>query len=293
MLCVGVAGWSYEDWKGTVYPRPAPRGFHPLPYLARYLDLVEVNSTFYALPRADLTARWAALVEPFPRFCFTVKLHRDFTHGPANGMSDEAARAFRDGIAPLVVAGRLIGLLAQFPVSLRESAAGWGRIERIRSLFPDETLVLELRHRTWFSGGAYERLAGMDLGLVHVDMPGARDHPPAEHPSLGPLGYLRLHGRNRRAWFDPRAGRDARYDHRYPAADVAAIARRLESIGARTERALLVANNHFGGQAVAAALEIRSLIEGVPARAPEPLVHAFPDLAATTTPEGQMTLGFP
>ena len=47
---IGPAGWSYPDWEGQVYPKPKPRGFDPLRYLAQYFDTIEINSTFYRIP---------------------------------------------------------------------------------------------------------------------------------------------------------------------------------------------------------------------------------------------------
>jgi uncharacterized protein YecE (DUF72 family) len=290
MVLIGVAGWSYDDWAGRVYPRRKPRGFHPLEWLARYLDLMEVNGSFYAPPQTEHARSWARLVEPHPDFRFTVKLHRSFTHEPEAAISARAARDFLRGIAPLRDAGRLLALLVQFPVSLRADEAAWRRLERIRDLFPWPRLMLELRHRSFFTSDALGRLRSLDVGLVHVDLPAARDHPPGEHPSLGDLGYLRLHGRNASAWFDRRAGRDERYDYRYGESEVEEMADRLRRIAGSTERTLLVANNHFRGQAVANALEVKALLSGGPVPAPPPLLAAFPDLARVVRTEGQMTL---
>jgi len=281
----GLAGWSYADWDGRVYPRPKPPGFHPLPYLARYVDLMELNSSFYALPNPKHAARWARLIDPYPAFRFTAKLHQAFTHGPAGELTGELAEAFRLGLGPLAESGRLLAVLVQFPVSFRATDAGWRRLEHIRSLFPAWTLVAELRHRTWFDEASYGRLRDLAYGLAHIDLPAARDHPPQDHPSLGPLAYLRLHGRNARAWFDAKAGRDDRYDYRYDAQEVAGVARRLEQLAGRSEKALLVANNHFGGQALAAAIEIKAAVEGSPPPAPSTLVDAYPDLRGRTRPE--------
>ena len=293
MILYGLAGWSYADWEGRVYPRPRPAGFHPLAWLARYVDLMELNSSFYALPNPQHAQRWAQLLEPFPAFRFTAKLHQSFTHGPLREVGAASAEAFALGLAPLVEAQRLLALLVQFPASFRAGDAGWARLARIRALFPRDVLVAELRHRSWFEDIAYRRLAELGYGLAHIDLPPAREHPPEEHPSLGPLAYLRLHGRNADAWFDPRAGRDDKYDYRYGAGEVDAIARRLEQLAGRSEKALLVANNHFGGQAVAAALELRAAVTGDRPRAPRVLVDAFPDLARTVEvdePDGQGTL---
>ncbi|MDJ0523365.1 MAG: DUF72 domain-containing protein [Planctomycetota bacterium] len=290
MILYGVAGWSYDDWAGRVYPKPRPAGFHPLPYLAAFIDLMELNSSFYALPRPDHAARWVELLEPFPEFRFTAKLHQGFTHGALDDVRADAAEAFRVGVAPLAEAGRLLALLVQFPVTFRAGAEAWTRLERIRDLFAEETLVLELRHRSWFEAERLERLRRLRYGLAQLDLPAARDHPPEEHGGLVGPGYLRLHGRNRAAWFDARAGRDDRYDYRYGQSEVRTLADRLRGIDKRSEKALLVANNHFGGQALAVALEIKAEIEDRPPLAPAPLVEAFPDLRERVRTPGQQTL---
>ncbi len=293
MILYGVAGWSYDDWHGPVYPRRKPPAFHPLRYLAQFLDLMEINSTFYALPRPDYAERWVKLVDDVPDFRFTAKLHQSFTHGPLEDVRADAAEAFRLGVSPLAEAGRLLGLLVQFPVTFRENAAGWERVERIRALFPSEHLVLELRHRGWFERSAQERLATLGYGLAHIDLPAARDHPPADHGSLQGPAYLRLHGRNRSTWFDRKAGRDARYDYRYAKDEISDLTRKLRTLEKRSEKALLVTNNHFGGQAVAAALEIKAGVAaatgGEPPLAPGPLVEAFPDLRSLVRVHGQQT----
>jgi uncharacterized protein YecE (DUF72 family) len=80
LIRVGVAGWDYRDWHGVLYPRPKPRGFDPVRFLARYVDVIEINSTFYRPPAASYVARWAERVVDLERFRYTAKLHRRFTH---------------------------------------------------------------------------------------------------------------------------------------------------------------------------------------------------------------------
>ena len=80
MIRVGPAGWSYADWEGRVYPRTKPRGFQALEYLSAFVDCVEINSTFYALPRATNAARWVSQVAARTDFRFVAKLLQEFTH---------------------------------------------------------------------------------------------------------------------------------------------------------------------------------------------------------------------
>lgn len=285
-VLVGTAGWSYPDWEGRVYPVPHPRGFHPLAFLARYVDLVEVNSTFYAVPPPRNAERWVALTRDRPGFTFLAKLHQGFTHEawPADGRG--AARAYQDAVRPLSEAGRLSAVLAQFPWSFRFDEAGRERLGRIAGLFPDLPLVLEVRHRSWFGEEGLGFLGGLPFSLAHLDLPTARDHPPPRHPSVGPIGYVRLHGRNREAWFRKDAGRDERYDYLYGRAELEGIAARLKEVAVSSRNTFVVTNNHYGGKALANALEIKGLLEGRPPLAPPALRSAFPHLAEVTRPDG-------
>jgi uncharacterized protein YecE (DUF72 family) len=287
---VGTAGWSYSDWEGRVYPKPRPRNFHPLSWLSTYVDCVEVNSTFYGIPPPRNAERWIGLVEKRPEFRFLVKLHQEFTHGRWTTAPGERVRAFFAAVAPLWEADRLRAVLAQFPFYFRDEERSRERLERIAGAFPALPLVLELRSRTWFTDEGLAFLRGLGVGLAHVDLPFARDHPPERHPCVGEIGYIRLHGRNSRTWFDGKAGRDDRYDYLYRREELEAIVERIREVAAESRETFLVTNNHYGGQAVANALELRTMLDGHPALAPQVLRDAFPHLTGVTRGEGQQML---
>ena len=289
MIRVGPAGWSYPDWERRVYPRAKPRGFHPLTLLAAHLDGVELNSTFYALPRAENAARWTELVQPWPAFRFVAKLLQGFTHAPYDEARwDSDARAFRAGLAPLLRQRLLSAVLVQFPIGFQHGAHEIRRLGHVRTLFDDLPLVLEVRHHSWFTPPALDAIRGLGYSLAPGDLPSAWNHPPERHAPTGPIGYLRLHGRNAEQWFRAGAGRDDRYDYLYPPPELGALARKATSIERETSETWVVTNNHFGGQAVANALELKYLLgrrQPVPAW-PE-IVAAFPHLAGITRVAGQ------
>ena len=79
-LYCGTSGWSFPHWNGIVYPITKPRGFHALEYLAHYFDAVEINTTFYQPIRPEIARLWTRKVAGNPKFQFTAKLHRRFTH---------------------------------------------------------------------------------------------------------------------------------------------------------------------------------------------------------------------
>lgn len=291
---VGPAGWSYPDWEGRVYPAHKPHGFHPLPYLARTFDTIEINSSFYALPRREHTARWVELVAALPAFRFQVKLNRDFTHVPEDADAlapwEERAREFRAGIEPLVRAKRLQSLLVQFPVTFLHGKSEVRRLGRIRALFDGLPLVLEVRHESWFTPPALATLRGLSYSLCHVDMPRAWNHPPDWHAPTGPIGYLRLHGRNASTWFRAESERDDKYDYSYDRTELASLADKARRIASEHDEAVVVMNNHFAGQAVANGIELLFLLRGQPVTAPPDLVDVYPHLAAITRDEGQQRL---
>jgi uncharacterized protein YecE (DUF72 family) len=290
VIRVGPAGWSYPDWDGRVYPPHRSSGFHALSFLAPFVDCIEINSSFYALPRAEHAANWTRLVAAWPPFRFVAKLHRSFTHEeePADPeVWDRAARSFLDGISPLERARKLACILVQFPTSFLFGAAQVRRLGRLHSLLAGRALVLEVRHHSWFSPPALDTIRGLAYSLAWIDLPAAWNHPPDWHAPTGPVGYLRLHGRNSSTWFASEATRDDRYDYLYGRDELRALADKARRIESETDETYVITNNHFEGKAVANALEISALLRGAPVPAPAELVRAFPHLADSVRVEGQ------
>lgn len=289
---VGPAGWSYPDWEGRVYPASKPHGFHPLAHLARFFDCIEVNSSFYALPRREHAERWVQLVGERPGFRFYVKLLRDFTHLPEEPDANwiEQARAFRAGIEPLVRARKFGGLLVQFPVSFLHGKSEVRRLGRLHGLFSDLPIVLELRHQSWFTPPALAMLRGLSCSLAYIDLPAAWNHPPPWHEPTGSIGYLRLHGRNETNWFRQDAERDDKYDYLYSKGELEPIVQRARRIATQHDETVVITNNHFSGKAVSNAIEILFLLDGRPQLAPLELVEAFPHLRPITRLDGQQGL---
>src|SRR5512144_95700 len=93
---IGTAGWSYKDWEGIVYPAQLKKTKHPVEFLAQYFDLIEINTSFYGHIRPDWGKQWckkAAAVNP--RFVFTAKLNKAFTHSPLGVLQSTSAETIR------------------------------------------------------------------------------------------------------------------------------------------------------------------------------------------------------
>lgn len=280
---IGPAGWAYPDWEGVVYPARKPSGFDPLGYLSRYFDCVEVNATFYRMPAARSCAAWVERTRERPRFLFTVKLHHVFTHESADPPAGDAGK-FRDAIAPLVGAGRLGCLLAQFPWSFRNSPRGMARLERLADAFTGLPLAVEVRHASWDTDTFRAFLSARGVGICNIDQPLFHASMPPAARSTSPVGYFRLHGLNRDDWFREGAGRDARYDYLYAEKELEPWVARIRTVGARAPRVFVILNNHYKGKAACNALELAASISGAPPAAPPPLLEAFPRLRGVCLP---------
>ncbi len=273
---VGPAGWSYRDWAGRVYPPSPPRSFRPLPWIARFFDLVEVNVSFYRIPEPRMAEGWLRQVEPFPEFRFTAKLNREFTHLRTPSLA--STRSMLEFLKPLREAGRLGPVLAQFPWSYRPDRAALRYLETLQRALTPYSLAVEVRHGAWQRDGNLQRIVDAGMIVVGVDQPMVGDSLDASWLDDTPSSYFRLHGRNATAWFDRQAGRDARYDYHYSSNELDEWARRIESIHA-TGSTFVITNNHFRGQAVANAFELRAKLEAEVTEIPAPLAREFPDLA--------------
>ncbi len=276
---VGPAGWSYEDWKGVVYPHPKPPKFDPLVYLSRFFDLIEVNSTFYRPPTRGITESWARRVRDRERFRFTVKVFKEFTHGTRNAVSKSDAASFLDSMKPLYGEGRLGGLLFQFPFWFEDHPDSRERLRRLADWFASPIPInVEIRHTSWLKREPMTFLHELGYGFVNIDLPQGGTNPPPTAFATTPTGYVRLHGRNSAAWFNRTAGRDQKYDYRYGREEVEEWIRRVQTLQGKTTVTYVVTNNHFRGQAPANALEIMARLAARKIPLPRALAGAYPDL---------------
>lgn len=282
---LGVAGWDYPDWDGVVYPAGRRRSFDRLAYLSRFVDVIEINSTFYRPVRPIVAVSWVRRTAARPDFLFTAKAHSSLTHEPGSVLA-AAAAATLAGLAPLREAGRLGALLLQFPQSFHYGPAARERLAHLAELTRGWPAVIEVRHASWSAEEAAAWLANLGLGWCAVDQPRIGTATLGLLPRvLGPVGYLRLHGRNAASWFRQDAGRDARYDYLYAEAELAELAGPVAEMAATAEQVFVVQNNHFRGQALVNTLQLAHRLHGSRPPAPRELVAAYPELAPIVTPE--------
>ncbi len=184
-LRVGCSGWSYESWRGRLYPE----GIGPARWLEAYaerFDTVEVNATFYRLQKESTVAGWVERTPP--GFRFAVKASRYMTHvRRLRDLKTPLAR-FWEPLAPLREADRLGPVLWQLPENFhRDDEVLAAALELLPA---GAEHCFEFRHPSWFAPAVVELLEGAGASLVIAD--DARRELPAAKPA-GPVAYVHFH----------------------------------------------------------------------------------------------------
>ncbi|HKP85436.1 MAG TPA: DUF72 domain-containing protein [Blastocatellia bacterium] len=281
---VGPAGWSYDDWKGVVYPQGAGAKFDQLAYIASYFDTIEINSSFYRPPTPYMSKSWARRVEHNPDFKFTAKLYKAFTHERGKATSKDE-QAYRAGIDPISEAGRLGALLLQFPWSFKNTDDNQDYLGSLIDRFKDYPLVVELRHSSWNEPEIYQALEERSVGFCNIDQPlFARSIKPSAR-ATSKVGYVRLHGRNYENWFAENASPSDRYDYLYSPEELEPWIDNVKKVARNAQETYVVTNNHFRGKGIVNALEIKSRLEGGKVPGPATLVEEYDRLENSIIPK--------
>jgi uncharacterized protein YecE (DUF72 family) len=275
---IGTAGWSYEDWNGIVYPERKAKNFHPLAFLSQFINIIEINSTFYRPATLFLAHSWLKKVEAAPGFIFAAKLHQVFTH-QRKDFSRKDVDDFKIGIDPLSARGKLASLLLQFPWSFINTLAHVDYLVQLFKLFSEFPLTVEVRHSSWDTKAFYDLLAQYRVSYCNIDQPVFRN-------SIGPsaivtnphFSYVRFHGRNTKDWFRKGAGRDDRYNYLYSKDELEDWVQRIKELGTKSSQVYIITNNHYRGQALANALQLKNMITGEKLDIPELLLKHYPVL---------------
>ena len=284
IIRIGPAGWSYKDWEGVVYPQKPGKKFDPLEYLARYFNTIEINSSFYRPPTASTTKSWANRVAANKKFVFTAKLHRVFTHERGKATAEDE-KLFREGMDVLAQADKLGSVLLQFPWSFKNTPDDRIYFAQLLERFADYPLVVEVRHTSWNNESVYEWLQERGVGVCNIDQPVFKRSIRPAALTTSPIGYVRLHGRNYQNWFREQAPRDERYNYLYSLDELDPWITRIKEVAKNTRETYVITNNHFRGQAVVNAVEIKAALAEEPVPAPEPLFKVYPRLAESATPQ--------
>ncbi len=276
------------------YPKGVTTPEQRLRYYASRFDTVEADSPYYAIPRRDTVEAWARRTPP--DFIFHVKAYglmtgheveerslapelRDFPYVSERGrvrdahpdMVDAAFDLFLDTIEPLRAAGKLGGILMQFPPYFSAASTEGERraldyLEYATGKLHGYRVLVEFRHPSWVDEGHLDRtmrfLSDRGLCFVSVDspqFPGRSTMPPLAAVTAG-WAYLRLHGRNADTWFARTASSAERFDYLYSTEELREWVPAIERLAGETDETFVMFNNNKYDYAQRNAAEIATIL---------------------------------
>ncbi|HEY7179655.1 MAG TPA: DUF72 domain-containing protein [Gaiella sp.] len=265
MIRVGTCSWADESFSKAWYPTRVKSG-ERLAYYAERFDVVEANSTFYRLPDEDLVARWARTLpegfvmhvkafglmtrHPVRLDALPDDLHdeveadeRGRVDRPSREVRGEVFRRFLAALEPLRKAGRLGGILMQFPPYVVPKPMSYEYLEWARDQLAGHEMLVEFRHKAWFEDPA-EPLAFLEQhGMTYVTVDAPHDVIPLVVARTSGTAYVRFHGRNRGTWFKRTGSTAERFDYLYSPEELREWAGSLRGLASEADVVYAMFNN--------------------------------------------------
>jgi uncharacterized protein YecE (DUF72 family) len=291
---IGTCSWADDALSKHWYPKGTPAG-ERLAYYAQHFDTVEVDSTYYRLPADPMVQRWAERtpddfvmhVKAFGLMTrHPVKVEalppdlrddapvddRGRVERPSREFRGEVFRRFLEALEPLRAAGKLGGILFQFPSYVVYKDRSLDYLQWAREQLGDDEMLVEFRHISWLDDEHRDETLRFleNIGATHVivDAPrieGAKNLVPTVLALTSPTAYIRFHGRNADTW-NKRGGSAAeRFDYLYSEAELAEWVGPLRELSERAEQAYAFFNNNAtspdgrGGRMAQAAANAKTL----------------------------------
>ena len=247
-LRIGTMGWSYPDWVGPFYPEGS-RTADFLREYARVFDCVELDTTFYGIPRPATVRTWNANTPP--NFRFAAKLPKEITHEKYLRDSAGPLHRFLEGMAPL---GEKLGpILIQLPPDFHATEDDREALDAFLRLLPAEyQFAAEFRHRSWLTDDTLDRLRQHGVAWTMIDM----YYMPRRLDVTSDFTYVRLLGDRRKIQTVDRVVVD-RTPELQGRADV------FGRISSEVRQTWVFVNNHYAGHSPATVRQLRRML-GLP-----------------------------
>ena len=269
---IGTCSWADESLSRYWYPKGIAAG-ERLRYYAERFDTVEVDSTFYRLPVEEMVARWA---ERTPDgFVMHVKAFGMMTRHPVKleqlppdlrdeAPTDERGRVdrpprelraevfarFHAALEPLRSAGKLGGILLQFPSYVVHKPVSFSYLEWAKEQLRGDEMLVEFRHQSWFEDDVRAEVLSFleERGMTHVvvDAPrtGGKNVIPTVVATTTPTAYVRMHGRNAKTWNVRGRSAAERFDYLYDVDELREWVEPLRELSGATQQVFVLFNNN-------------------------------------------------
>lgn len=247
----GTMGWSYAEWVGAFYPDGTKAAGY-LAHYARTFDCVELDSTFYGIPRAASVRSWNANTPA--DFRFAAKLPQQITHEQRLRDSTATLHGFLDAMAPL--GDKLGPILLQFPPDFHATDDDQAALDAfLRELPAEYQFAAEFRHRSWLTDETLDRLRQHGVAWTMIDM----YYMPKRLDLTSDFTYVRLLGDRRKIQQVDRIQLDR-------TTELEAWSEVFGRISSEVRRTWVFVNNHYAGHSPASVRQLRMML-GLPPRA--------------------------
>ena len=260
---IGTCSWTDDGLLKIWYPRGVSTPRARLEYYAERFDTVEVDSPFYRLPSPQTAAGWA---ERTPEgFVFHAKASGEMT-GHRAAEREQSFAAFREALEPLESAGKLRGVLLQYPPRFAKSRESLAELGEVAALLDPLVPLVEFRHRSWMTDDERaDTLAFLErhgLAYVSVDSPRTRasNVMPRIAAATHGMAYVRFHGRNWKTWNRRTRTSGERFDWLYEEDELEEWVEPLGELAREAEEVYAMFNNNRYDYAPRSAARLRKVL---------------------------------
>ena len=262
-ILIGTSGYDYPEWKGVFYPKNLPRKDF-LSYYSSQFNALELNNTFYNMPTAQRLLSFDE--RSGGQLQFSIKANRLLTH-EIDCNWQTSADDFIAAISPLAEKGKLCSVLFQFPQGFHYTGENRIYLAKLINVFQGFPLVTEFRHVEWIRESVLQGLEERRVSLCFCDMPQLKALPDGKTikaPFIGPVAYIRLHGRNADAWYsagiDSSTNGSSRYTYDYNDSELAEFLPVIKSAVISGKKPVVFFNNHPNGSGARNAGKLKELL---------------------------------
>jgi len=260
---IGCGSWADAEYAGLLYPPAFPPDLRLCGY-AMWFDHVEVNSTYYALPKKEAVEKW--IEQTPPGFLFDIRVPRTISQSPAKaGQDGRLIKIMLENLEPLRQAKKLGTFLLVLSPYFKPERHQLEELDALIEKMQPHSLAVELRHSAWVSkklrASTFQFFKERKLVFVTVDMPSIKGSdlmPFVEDITNPKLAYVRLHGRNP-GYVKAKSAME-RHTYLYPESELKELAQRIRRLSAKAKEVRVVANNHAQDFAPRTALALKELL---------------------------------
>lgn len=235
---IGTSGWSYEHWKGIFYPEEVTSRDW-LAFYTQHFSTVEVNSTFYHMPKPSTLDNWRKKTPD--EFVFTLKMNRWVTHRKKLEAVEPLLNRFLDSARHLE--GKLGCILHQIPPSMKKNIPLLASY--LKQLSKEMRHAVEFRHESWSDEETFGVLRSEGVAYCMISAPELQAHTRA----TASFAYIRMHGQG--GW----------YASRYSDDDLKKWAESIATLAREGREGYVYFNNDYGGYAIENALTLRKQLD--------------------------------